>query len=240
MPPPVITLLTDFGDASAYVAMLKGGLLRRFPDVQLVDLGHHFRARPILEAAFHLLRVYTYYPAGTIHLVGIDEGSARGLRAAAAGQIFLAADNGVLGPVLEREAARVWALAPDNPTTFLARDVLVPAAGGALAPGAEVTDWRRLPLPRPERTAAGSLGQVLHVDRFGNLLTNFTVADLPRPQATAEIGAQRVEGWREDYGAAEGELFLLVGAEGWIEVSAARASAAERLGAAAGTPVLLR
>jgi len=252
MPSALITLSSDFGESSAYVAMLKGALLRHCPEAYLVDLSHGLPSDDAWAAAFLLLRVYPYYPAGTIHLVGTDRGlgPSRVLVASAAGQHFLALDQGALGLVLEHEpAAAVWAVALAPRPPFVARDVLAPLAarlaqgssGAGLGP--PVGDWQRLSLPRPRPSADGLEGQVLHVDRFGNLITNFTREHFPPGPRAARLRIRGVEIARRcsSYAdAPEGELCLLWGAEGWLEVVLARASAAQRLGAQPGTPAGLR
>lgn len=256
MPPqnnsPLLALTTDFGDG-AYVAMLKGTLLRHLPNARLVDVSHRRPETGIRETALLLRRVYSYYPAGTLHVVGVDpwtgagSGRRRVLIARAGEQCFLAADNGVLGMVLEREqGALVYAAAIEAPTSFLARDVLAPLAarlahGAAAAElGAAARDWAELKLPRPRREAEGWRGEVLVVDDFGNILTNFTREQAGEKKAV-EIGGQRIERWAEDFaGLKAGELFLLWGAEGWLEIAVAGGSAAERLGVGAGTAVGLR
>ncbi|HUX68189.1 MAG TPA: SAM-dependent chlorinase/fluorinase [Terriglobales bacterium] len=249
MPTTAITLLTDYGEASAYVAMLKGALLGHCPEARLVDLSHALAGDDPFPAAFLLLRVYPYYPAGTVHLVGVDrgQGRSRALVASAAGQHFLALDQGALGLVLEREAAAaVWAVELAPRTPFVARDVLAPLAarlaqGSAGAQlGARVEDWQRLALPQPRRGSGGVEGQVLEVDRFGNLITNFTRAQGAQAAALRLNGVE-IARWCHNYAdAPAGELCLMWGAEGWLEVVEARASAAARLGAGAGTPAVLR
>lgn len=249
MSAPLITLATDFGESSAYLAMLKGALLRHCPEARLLDLSHSLASDDPWPAAFLLLRVYPYYPAGTIHLVGLDRGlgPSRVLVASAAGQHFLALDQGALGLVLEREAAAaVWAveLAPRSP--FVARDVLAPLAA-RLAQGTSgarlghpVGDWQRMALPRPQPDPEGLQGQVLHVDRFGNLITNFTREHGPQAASLLIQGVQ-ITRWCTSYAdAPPGELCLLWGAEAWLEVALARASAAQRLAAGTGTPAVLR
>jgi|GEM_PF-2606376 len=244
MSAPIITLTTDFGAASAYVAILKGALLAHCPQARLVDLGHDFAPGDVFAPAFHLLRTCFYYPAGTVHLIGLDPGKGpdRVLVASAAGQHFLALDNGVLGLALEREPeAEVWAGAASRRGTFVARDVLAPLAA-RLAQGVQakrlgepVSDWMRQSLPRPRRQAGELLGEVLHLDRFGNLITNFQPADAPHAVA---IAGQTITRWASSYAElAPGELAMLWGAEGWLEISAGGASAAQILGAARATPV---
>lgn len=272
MPLPLLTLLTDFGDADVYVGMLKGAILSRLPEIHLVDLTHRLppNRTGAFASALFLRRVYAYYPAGTLHLIGLDSSCSgapaqpprRALLAAAGGQYFLAADNGVLALMLSREtetAARagtpppaVYAVPVTQPTTFLARDVLAPLAEqlarGAAAStlGQPVEDWQRLSLPHPQPIPSGGVqGEVLHVDPFGNLLTNVTPADMPRSapgsEPRLEVAGQIISCWANDYASAPpAELFLIWGAEGWLEISLRQASAAERLQAGIGTPVRMR
>ncbi|MGH9392829.1 MAG: SAM hydrolase/SAM-dependent halogenase family protein, partial [Terriglobales bacterium] len=243
-----ITLTSDFGEASPYVPIWKGALLQHCPAARLVDLSHDVAAGEIFDAALLLRRVYFYYPAGTLHMVGLDPGQGpdRLLLASAGGQLLLALDNGVLGMVLEREpAAEVWAVQLCPRTTFVARDVMAPLAG-RLAQGVQpkrlgvaVSDWRRLGLPRPQAVAGNSRGEVLAVDRFGNLISNFTQADLraSRDLAVSVAGVAIRAGGANYAAAPPGELAWFWGAEGWLEICAVGASAAARLGAVRGTPV---
>lgn len=245
----LLALYSDFGEANAYVAMLKGRLLSLFPAFQLLDVSHRLPSEPIFETALLLRRVYSYYPAGTLHLVGVDPGLGwrRTLIASAADQLFLAPDNGALGLVLEQQSASVWAAPFTEPTTFVARDQLAPLAA-ELAQGATpdqlglpVTDFEPLALPRPKRLPEGWEGEVIHVDDFGNLLINLTSLDLLDARPVAEVGAVRIARWAQGLEAnATGEPFLFWGAEGWLEIALAGGSAAARLGVRRGTKVRLR
>jgi len=249
--PPVLALYSDFDD-DAFVAMLKGKLLRYTPQARLVDVSHRLPRFDILQAAMLLRRVYSHYPAGTIHLIGIDSGigQRRVLATRTGGQIFLAPDNGVLGLILDREPAAVHAIPVPDGISFLARDLLAPLAARlaereALSSlGPEVTDWRRIALPQPQAVAEGWQGEVLFVDSFGNVVTNFTraqIAAAPAPPPTLHLGSTAIASWCSDYSQAPPEeLFLLWGADGWLEISLLRASAAQRLDARAGTTLILR
>lgn len=258
MPTPLnrlITLITDFGDGSAYTAMLKGCLWQHCPRARIVDMAHNLDGDDPFAVAFFLLRVYPYYPAGTVHLVAIDRGRCdRALVATVARQHFLAFDNSSLGLVLEREntrgAIRVRAVPAVHRGPFAVRDLLAPIAG-ALASGAHpsgfgspASDWHRLSLPVPTpagQSANGLTAEVLHVDRFGNLILNVTRADLhPVARPAARIGRARIARWRTGFaGARRGESFLYWGAEEWLEIAVAGGSAARRFCARRGTRVLL-
>jgi S-adenosyl-L-methionine hydrolase (adenosine-forming) len=249
--PPILALYSDFDD-DAFVAMLKGKLLRYIPQARLVDVSHRLPRFDIVQAALLLRRVYSHYPAGTIHLIGIDSGigQRRVLATRIGGQIFLAPDNGVLGLILEREPAAVHAIPAADGMSFLARDLLAPLAArlaereALISLGPEVTDWRRVALPQPQALSDGWQGEVLFVDSFGNLVTNFTRAQCAAAPATPpaiSLGPTMIAGWYSDYSQAPpSELFLLWGAEGWLEISLPRASAAQRLDAHAGTTLILR
>ncbi|MGH9414692.1 MAG: SAM hydrolase/SAM-dependent halogenase family protein [Terriglobales bacterium] len=247
MPPPLITLSSDFGGASAFAAILRGALLRRCPEARLLDLSHELGSGDVFAAALLLLRVYSYYPAGTIHLLALDRGTGpdRVLVAFAASQCFVAMDDGGLGLVLQQETeAQVCAVALRERTTFVARDAMADIVAQIVRtpghpPGLPVTDWRCLEIPKPTDYDGGVLAQVLFVDAFGNLVLNVRAQAVGGWQA-AEIGGQRIARWRGHYGAAPlGELLLMVGAEGWMEIAAAGDSAAARLDAHRGTTVRL-
>ena len=253
MPTPLITLISDFGEDSAYTAMLKGQLWRHCPPARIVDLAHNLDGDDPFAAAFFLLRVYSYYPAGTVHVVAVDRGRNRDvILVTASGQHFLALDDGALGLVLERESAAggaaVRAIPAAHRGTFAARDLLAPIAGALAAGarpdglGAPAAAWRRLRLPEPVPAPGGGLAaEVLHVDRFGNLILNVTLAQLaPAARPAARIGRARIARWRTGFADAEpGECFLYWGAEEWLEIAVAGGSAARRLRARRGTRVLL-
>ncbi|MGH9415661.1 MAG: SAM hydrolase/SAM-dependent halogenase family protein [Terriglobales bacterium] len=230
MRPLLVTLATDFGPDSAYTALLKGALLTRWPGAVIYDLSHSLEGGDVWGAAFFLRRVCGGFPAGSVHLVGVDRGdSDQVLVADAAGQRWIGMDNGLLSLVLAAHPrASVRAVRPAPRTTFLARDAMVELCGGEH--GAPAADWRRLELPADP--------QVLHVDRFGNLITSLTRAQAP---GALEVEGTVISAWAGEYGEGRtGELVLVWGAEGWLEISLLGGSAAERLGARRGTAVGLR
>jgi S-adenosylmethionine hydrolase len=234
---------------------MKGVILRFNPEARIVDLTHNTDPFDLLGAALTLEASYSYFPPHTVHVVVVDPGvgSARRSIAAEAGQwLFLAPDNGVLETVYRRHPHRVWALEPERfaltpiSTTFHARDVFAAAAGllsrgeppGRL--GDPIDDYVRLEIPSPQPAGPDRwLGQVLKVDRFGNLITNFTPADLPA-RFLLTVGHARVDTVRQNYAAAPpGEIFAIAGSSGYLEISIKEASAAAAAGVAAGAPVAL-
>jgi S-adenosylmethionine hydrolase len=191
----VITLLTDFGGSDPFVGVMKGVILGINPEAVIVDLCHGTTAHDPSEAAFLLATTYRYFPKGTIHVAVVDPGVGgprRPILAACDGHLFVGPDNGLLGPIAERggpssvraiTAARYF-LQPVS-ATFHGRDIFAPIAGH-LSLGAEpdrfgptIEDYVRLTLPRPSRSGARSItGEVLHIDRFGNLVSNIGREDL--------------------------------------------------------------
>src|ERR671918_2348972 len=185
---PVIALLTDFGTRDHYAGTMKGVALGICPDAVLVDITHDIAPHDVLGGALELAASFKYFPAGTIFLVVVDPGvgSARhGIAAEAGGYRFVAPDNGVLTLVFkETPPKRVVEITerryacPTVSRTFEGRDRFAPAAAwlakgldlGAL--GRSAGPLSRLEVPKPVVESGTIHGEVLRVDRFGNLVTN--------------------------------------------------------------------
>ncbi|MGH7504103.1 MAG: SAM hydrolase/SAM-dependent halogenase family protein, partial [Longimicrobiales bacterium] len=253
-PPPAsraperITLLTDFGTVDGYVGAMRGVIASIAPRAVVDDIGHDLPAGDIAAAAWSLVRYWNLYPEGTIHVVIVDPGVGTPRRAIAIeayGRRIVAPDNGCATLVLaEVPAARTVAI--ENPAylrhpvsrTFHGRDVFAPAAahlanGAALDTfGSVIDDPVRLPLPAPRRNAGEINAAVVHVDRFGNLITNLSgewAADI----VEIEIEGRTIGPVRDTYGSvAPGEVVALVGSAGLIEVSIRNGDAASVLSAA--------
>ncbi len=206
----VITLLTDFGVSDPFVGVMKGVILGINPAAVIVDLCHGTRAYDPSEAAFILLSSYRHFPKGTIHVAVIDPGVGgprRPILAACDGHLFIGPDNGLLGPLAEQAGPlNVRAITADRyflrpvSATFHGRDVFAPV-GAHLSLGAEpagfgepIDDYVRLALPRPSPCGASSIrGEILYIDRFGNLVTNIARADLELLAAGSPITALLVQ-----------------------------------------------
>jgi len=190
-PSGVVSLLTDYGLADPYVGIVKGVLWRDAPRLRaVVDLTHAVAPGDVAGAAFLLERSWASFPAGTVHVAIVDPGVGTEralLLVEARGHVFLAPDNGLLAPLVASEplvvVRRVGTRAPVRgpSTTFDGRDRCAPLAarlvegdppatfGEPLARGG----WVPLELVAPRRAADGSIeAEVVHVDRFGNLVTN--------------------------------------------------------------------
>ncbi len=257
---PLVTLSTDVG--AAYSAQMKAVLVRSVDAGRIVELAHDLPAHQVREAAFLLRAMASGFPAGTVHIAVVDPGVG-GRRAPLAircadGSILVGPDNGVLSLLAEelgrpegfRIDARRLAARPRVGTTFDGRDVFAPAAariasGTRLEEIGDRTTFERISLPVPRRTARGARGEVLHSDRFGNLVTNIPTDWVPRasPGVEVKVGARgraRRVPWVPSYEALEsGSLGVLGSSFGLLEISVALGRAARRLRAGAGTPVSL-
>jgi S-adenosyl-L-methionine hydrolase (adenosine-forming) len=258
---PVIALLTDFGTRDHYAGTMKGVVLGICPDATFVDISHDVPPHDVLAGALELAASYRYFPAGTIFLVVIDPGvgSARRGIAAEAGEFrFVAPDNGVLSVVLSEVAPRrIVELTerryarPTVSRTFEGRDRFAPAAAW-LAKGLELTALGRpagslhsLDLPRPRMTADGVEGDVLRIDRFGNLITNIDRDTFEKAALSASfvisVGDRQVSKMISTYAdAAPGEICALFGSSEHLEIAASGASASDSLGVSRGTSVRVR
>ncbi|MDQ2900011.1 MAG: SAM-dependent chlorinase/fluorinase [Acidobacteriota bacterium] len=257
---PILTLTTDFGLTDHFVGAMKGVILGICPEAQIVDIGHQVGAYEIAEAGFLIAQAWRYFPARTVHVIVVDPGvggERRPIVAEAGGHYFVAPDNGVLSMILAEEEHKVrWITAEKyfhHPVsrTFHGRDIFAPiaahlAAGAPVAKlGKKIDDYLRLSFERPVRTARrGWTGSILWIDRFGNAITNFRSADFPQIETQPfemRIGLRAVGRLASNYAELNpGELSLIAGSSGYLEVAANQASAAKILGCAVGAPVELR
>jgi len=254
-PAPIVTFLSDFGAGSGYPAQMKGAVLARLPGAQLVDLSHEVPAFDLLAGALLLEACVPRFPAHAVHCAVVDPGVGTARRPLCVldreGRRLVGPDNGLFTPFLG-PGTRAWLLSdpllvpPPESATFHGRDLFAPVAawlanGGAPERlGPEVADPERLPWPEPAWQGVELRGEVLASDPFGNLLTSIRAGHLPSGPLLAEVGGKGVRMVRT-YGDAEpGELVALLGSSGRLELSVRLGSAAARLGAARGFPVVVR
>ncbi len=253
-PPQIVTLTTDFGEGSSYVAEMKGRLLHARAAITIVDIAHDVPAHDIRAAAWLVGQACPAFPHGAIHIVVVDPGvgtTRRMVWVRAGGHEYLAPDNGVLSRVVASspaEAIRELVIPGNASTTFHGRDVLAPAAA-AIAGGTEprthshsTNGLVNFPIPFPQETPEGLAGEVVHVDSFGNLLTNLPADLLPRLVTAGRLilGDREVTRFVRTYGEAQpGTPVALVGSHGIIEVAVVQGRANDALAARVGTSVIL-
>lgn len=258
----LVTLLTDFGTADYFVGAMKGAVLAANPHAAVVDLTHDIPAHDVEAGAFTLAAACETFPEGTVHLAVVDPGVGsprRPLAVEGGGHLFVGPDNGVFGHVYERvKNFRAFHLTNEGyfrkhvSSTFHGRDIFAPVAAAISLGvrveelGPQVEDFERLPLAAPQRLPDGTLsGAVIHVDRFGNLITNATPRDLPGASPGGDllilVGGREVRSVRrffaEEGDDAAGEPFAIWGSAGLLEIAVFRDSAARVLGAGRGTTV---
>jgi S-adenosyl-L-methionine hydrolase (adenosine-forming) len=261
---PIITLTTDFGLSDHFVGAMKGVILGIQPAAQLIDISHGVQPYDIADGAFTIAQAYRYFPKKTIHVVVVDPGvgsARRPLLAEVAGQYFVAPDNGALSMVFAREpAVRVRHITNERyflhpvSRTFHGRDVFSPVAGhlaAGVSPaqfGMPIKDYIRASFDEPKKSATPThtgthawTGTILKSDHFGNLATNFHVDQFPSIRThtfALKVGLQVITRLALTFSECEaGELFVVVGSSGYLEVAASQGSAAQALGCGAGSPV---
>lgn len=253
----VLTLLTDFGLDDYYVGAVKGTVLRLTAGLRqapvLVDLSHELPPQDV-EGALHLLAAAApTFPRHTVHLAVVDPGVGsprRILAAEAEGHRFVAPDNGLLTPFLRTGGTRVFAVGrkdlflPAPGATFHGRDRFAPTAAALLrgealdSLGPQIDDPVLLDLPAPRREGDVLTGRVIHVDRFGNLITNLPADDLPPEPLVVTAAGHRVARRVRFYAdLPDGEPGWLVGSRGTVELSLPGESLARRWNVSKGEAV---
>ena len=253
-----VTLITDFGTADGYVGEMKGAILSLAPDARVVDVAHDVPPGDIEAAAWVLSRIWSRFPRDSVHVVVVDPGvggSRRAVALRAADRWFVGPDNGTAARVLaEASSSEVWHLDPDRcatgpvSATFHGRDLFAPAAGRiaageppeALGDSLPTTSLIGLEIEPPTRSRDCVRGRVAHVDRFGNLITDIP-ATWVSPTALTELGGVELSGVRSSYTSVpSGQMVVVIGSAGTLEISVRDGSAAKRLSVGRGEPVSVR
>lgn len=260
-PRPLITLTTDFGYKDPFVGIMKGVILSINPSVRIADITHDISPQNILEAAFTLEMSYRYFPHKTIHVVVVDPavGSKRKpLLVATDYHYFVGPDNGVFSRVYSSsESCKVFEITaehyflPTKSSTFHGRDVFAPAAAW-FSKGLDtekfgdlIHDYVTIPAPVPKTEGKNLLeGEVIHVDHFGNAITNVDlqiIKELLRGQTgrNLKVLVKDIEASKKKYysDAENKKLYSLINSFGYLELFVKGGSASENFGIAVGEKV---
>jgi S-adenosyl-L-methionine hydrolase (adenosine-forming) len=249
MPRPILTLTTDFGLADHYVGTMKGVILGICPQAQIVDISHDVKPFSIPESAYLIAQAWRYFPKKTVHVVVVDPGvgtSRRPILLEAAGQYFVAPDNGVLSMIYFAEKHKIRLISNERyfrhpvSRTFHGRDIFSPVAAHIAAGippsrmGKLIDDYLKPAFGKPTRTGKRTwTGQILRIDRFGNIVTNFHANDFPdfeQRDFSLAIGPVEINVLAHTYTeCGPNELFLIFGSSGYLEVSLNQGSAAQKI-----------
>jgi S-adenosylmethionine hydrolase len=259
----VITLLTDFGTRDYFVASMKGVILNINPQARIADLSHEVAPHDIAGAAYLLKSCYRYFPDGTVHVAVVDPGvgsNRRPLLISTSRYFFIGPDNGLFTYVCDEETGveirqienRQYRLDSQG-STFDGRDLFAPAAawltkGQAVGSfGRLLTTYERIPTTAPGWDRQVMTGQIMHVDHFGNLISNLTSFELKevrgvtkRAVSSLRLGGQTIEGLVSSYSdGAPGVPQALINSNGQIEVFVREGNAAGLLGVGRGARIEL-
>jgi S-adenosylmethionine hydrolase len=257
-------LLTDFGTEDTYVGQMKGIIAGLCPDAVVIDLTHAVQPQQIEQGAFLLETALGAFPEGAVHVAVVDPGvgtqrAALALRAR--GRTFIGPDNGLLSCALpdELRAGDRTAMVRLPPTieavsltppvgrpvspTFHGRDLFAVAAGRLAAGvplaalGTPVESVTAVPAFSGRPLGPGIVGgYIVHIDRFGNVITTIRAGDLPGGVRALTVGDRRIETWVTTYAEGQG-LVALIGSGDYLEAAEVNGNAAAHLGAHIGMPV---
>lgn len=258
----IITLTSDFGSKDGYVAAMKGTILSIAPpSIRMVDISHEIAPQDVMEAAYVLRSSTPFFPDGTVHLAVIDPGVGtrrRPIAVRSGAQFYIGPDNGLISLVLgtsgademvELSNSAFWR-DPNPSATFHGRDIFAPAAAH-IACGVSLTELGR-PLDRiqplhwalPIADEQGVQGWVMHIDHFGNCITNISADLLPEPSEKrglkCYVGNAVLSGVHRTYADVDsGDPVLLFDSGGQLEIAINGGNAAQLLGINKGSQVSL-
>jgi len=246
----IITLLTDFGLRDSYVGIMKGVILSINPDVQIIDISHTVKAGSIIHATGLLQEAYPFFPKGTIHVAVVDPGvggDRRPILVKTKDHLFVGPDNGLFWPIITSHhqteiihLTETKYFLSDISNTFHGRDIFAPVAAHVslgedpFEMGSVINNPVPLHLPTPEQKGNQLLGQVMRVDRFGNLITNIHKKDMEKllgtKPPTIKIGNLIIKGVRSTYSEVNtGETLALIGSSGYLEIAVNKGRACDRI-----------
>ena len=255
---PIITLTTDFGTKDSYVASMKGVILNINPDAKIIDLSHEISPQDIIEANFFVASACPYFPEGTIHVIVIDPGVGTPrlpLAIKVGSHYFIAPDNGVLTLLMEeigydqiRVIENSKIMFENISKTFHGRDIFAPAAahlsnGFSFADiGKKIDELMKIDIPKPVLSGDSIVGKIIHIDKFGNLITNIKSNMLSySKKSEIKIKKLQLNGINNIYDdVRSGKALSLIGSSGYLEISINQGNAKDILCAKIGEKVVVK
>ena len=255
----VITFISDFGEQDHYTAAVKARILARNPSQIIVDISHHIEHLNIAHGSFVLGSVFRDFPEGSIHLLGVNSTGNLGegyIAVKLEGHFFVGTDNGLIGLLSEQEPEMVVLLGstPEEKelvrfSTFPARDILAPAAV-KLATGTEIQElgevmatFNRMISRKPRANRKLIAGHVVHVDHYGNLITNIQKTEfefLLQDSFKIQLGREALQKINKSYHMVDaGEIFAIFNSLGLLEIGINSGNASELLGMGFDSPIVV-
>lgn len=249
MPTKIITLTTDFGLKDPYVAEMKAAILGICPNTVIVDITHEIAKFNIRMGAYVLASAVPYFPKGTIHVAVVDPGVGtrrRSMLIQTQQGFFIGPDNGLLILAAEKQGIKsIYEITnrrlmlPRVSSTFHGRDIFAPTAAhiaNGVHPtefGPEIRDVVKPEFAKVTLRTDVLIGEVLHVDNFGNIITNISEKEMARIRTqdvvNIELPTQKLKlKFCKTYGEAEPrELLALIGSHNYLEIALNQGNAAE-------------
>lgn len=255
----LITITTDFGLQDEYVGLMKGVIHSINPGIPVIDLTHYIPPQDVEWTAYMIYYSYNYFPQGSIHVIVVDPGvgGSRPIKLLKlAGHYFLFPDNGVMTKLVnQHEPEEIWTVSnqdyflPQISNTFHGRDIFAPVAAhlsNGVHPnrlGEASMEMKTLSLPEPQVKANEITGHIIHIDRFGNLITDIEKRMVDNLSVSYDslaihLPGETLSGIRKSYNEVkEGKALVIFGSKGLLEISVNKGSAANVLNMDKGDPV---
>jgi S-adenosylmethionine hydrolase len=246
---PVITLTTDFGNKDYFAGSVKGVILQINPDIRIVDISHEIAPYSVMEGAFVIASAFRHFPKGSIHVVVVDPGvgsSRKPLLVVSRSGFFLGPDNGIFSYIYEEDGpCEIYEITekkfflPSAGQTFHGRDIFAPVAAWLSTEmasdsfGKLMSDPVTLPIQKPVIEKKQITGQIIYIDRYGNLVSNIRASDLSGVNvigAHVIVGHTTLSGGKSYYQEAkEWETSFVINSSGYLEIFQNRGNAASFL-----------
>lgn len=247
-PSPLLALLSDFGLDDVYVGVMKGAIAQISPEISIIDLSHQIPPQNRLAARFCLLNAYPYFPRNTVFVAVVDPGvgsDRRGIAIQTAQGYLVGPDNGIFGGILAQFPAlavvelsnpEYWRT-PNPSATFHGRDIFAPV-GAHLAAGVPFSNMGRcldpaslvnFAPPSPQKRDCTLIGHIQYIDTFGNLITTIPGDWVKNITGSVQVGDRIIPHAKTYSSVPSGELVVLVGSHGWVEIAVNCGSARSRL-----------
>lgn len=256
MPAKIATLTTDFGLKDPYAAEMKAAILGICPNTAIVDVTHEIAKFSIRMAAFVLASAAPYFPDGSVHVAVVDPGvgtQRRPIVVQTKKAFFVGPDNGVLVLAAQKqniesihELANPHLMLPKISNTFHGRDIFAPAAAhllNGMKPaefGPEISEAAEAERAKVKRKNDALVGEVLHVDGFGNIITNISESEVAQNRVKGAVNVELASfklklAFCKAYGETKPqEVLALIGSHGFLEISINQGNAAEKFKTKAG------